>query len=236
MQLERKRDKKKREAIETVLLFFLLFELYPQILKNSKKMGCIKSKSARKKENKKSNGDNTPSNKLTTSINEQAKSTGTLVPKNKQFIREALESHNQIRAVHQANKLKVNNELNKLAQIWAEHIANSNKFEHSNHSYLGQSLGENIAMRYTSTGDELTGRQMTEQWYEEALNYNYNEDFQQGKGHFAQIVWRTTCEVGFGRAKAPDGKWYAVANYYPAGNYISQFRENVSPPIDVDRV
>jgi len=46
----------------------------------------------------------------------------------------------------------------------------------------------------------------------------------------------TTCEVGFGRAKAPDGKWYAVANYYPAGNYISQFRENVSPPIDVDRV
>ncbi len=112
------------------------------------------------------------------------------MPKNKQFIREALESHNQIRSLHQANKLKVNNELNKLAQIWAEHIADTNKFEHSNHSYLGQSLGENIAMRYTSTGDELTGRQMTEQWYEEALNYNYNEDFQQGKGHFAQIVWR----------------------------------------------
>lgn len=85
-------------------------------------------------------------------------------------------------------------------------------------------------MRFTSTGDELTGRQMTEQWYEEAANYNYNEDFQQGKGHFAQLVWSGTREVGFGRARAADGKWYAVANYYPAGNYIGQFKQNVKPP------
>ena len=90
-------------------------------------------------------------------------------------------------------------------------------------------------MRYTSTDDELTGKQMTEQWYEEANNYNYKEDFQQGKGHFAQIVWRSTKEVGFGRAKALDGKWYAVANYFPAGNYIGQFRENVYQP-KLDRV
>ncbi len=88
-------------------------------------------------------------------------------------------------------------------------------------------------MRYTSTGDILSGKQMTDQWYEEANNYNYGEDFQQGKGHFAQIVWNTTREVGFGRAKSRDGKWYAVANYYPAGNYIGQFKENVfSPKID----
>jgi uncharacterized protein YkwD len=133
------------------------------------------------------------------------------IPKNKQFIKEALETHNQIRVLHQASKLKINNDLTKMAQQWAEHIATTKKFEHSNNSFLGQSLGENIAMRYTSSGDELTGQQMTEQWYEEALNYNYNEDFQQGKGHFAQIVWLTTREVGFGRARAADGKWYAVA-------------------------
>ena len=71
---------------------------------------------------------------------------------------------------------------------------------------------------------------MTDQWYEEANNYNYSDDFQQGKGHFAQIVWQKSREVGFGRARANDGKWYAVANYFPAGNYIGQFRENVSPP------
>jgi hypothetical protein len=25
--------------------------------------------------------------------------------------------------------------------------------------------------------------------------------------------------------------WYAVANYYPAGNYIGHFKENVLPPL-----
>jgi hypothetical protein len=69
--------------------------------------------------------------------------------------------------------------------------------------------GENIAMRYTSSGEELTGKQMTCQWYEEASNYNYDLDFQPGKGHFAQIVWKTTRDVGFGRAQSNDGKWYA---------------------------
>ena len=76
---------------------------------------------------------------------------------------------------------------------------------------------------------------MTDQWYEEANNYDYDQDFQQGKGHFAQIVWNATKEVGFGRAKSRDGKWYAVANYYPAGNYIGQFRGNVFPP-KMDRI
>lgn len=190
----------------------------------------MKSKSARKKE------DNSKTKKTDTTSDGKLTGNGTFVPKNKQFVKEALESHNQIRVLHAATKLKLNADLTRMAQEWAEHIADTNKFEHSNNSYLGQSLGENIAMRFTSTGEELTGRQMTEQWYEEALNYNYNDDFQQGKGHFAQIVWRTTREVGFGRAKALDGKWYAVANYYPAGNYISQFRENVSPPSNVDRV
>lgn len=149
---------------------------------------------------------------------------------NKNYVKDALDAHNHFRTVHQAGKLKLNNELSTIAQQWAETIAKTNNFEHSNNNYLGQSLGENIAMRFTSSGDELTGKQMTEQWYEEAANYNYNEDFQQGKGHFAQLVWKGTREVGFGRARAADGKWYAVANYYPAGNYIGQFRQNVQAP------
>ena len=147
----------------------------------------------------------------------------------RQFIREAFDAHNICRENHEVPKLKLNPELCKLAQKWADHIANTRNFQHSNHTYQGQSLGENIAMRYTTTSDELTGKQMTDQWYEEANTYDYSKDFQQGKGHFAQIVWANSREVGFGRAKAADGKWYAVANYYPAGNYIGQFRQNVKP-------
>ena len=55
------------------------------------------------------------------------------IPKNKQFIKEALETHNQIRVLHQASKLKINNDLTKMAQQWAEHIATTKKFDQSNH-------------------------------------------------------------------------------------------------------
>ncbi len=34
-----------------------------------------------------------------------------------------------------------------------------------------------------------------------------------------KLVWKTTREVGFGVAKASDGSFYGVANYYPAGSF-----------------
>lgn len=74
------------------------------------------------------------------------------VPNNKQFVRDALDSHNHYRQLHSAGKLKLNDELCRIAQAWSERIARSNTFEHSQNIYAGQSLGENIAMRFTSTG------------------------------------------------------------------------------------
>ena len=60
---------------------------------------------------------------------------------NKQFIRDAFEAHNKYRTSHNATKLKLNADLCKTAQLWAEHIASTNNFEHSNNTYMGQSLG-----------------------------------------------------------------------------------------------
>ena len=48
-------------------------------------------------------------------------------------------------------------------------------------------------------------------------------------GHFTQIVWKSSEEIGVAKAKSPTGKIYVVANYSPAGNIIGQFAENVSP-------
>ena len=59
----------------------------------------------------------------------------------KQFIKDALEAHNNYRSFHRTNKLKLNNELCNIAQQWAERISSSNNFEHSNNTYLNQSLG-----------------------------------------------------------------------------------------------
>ena len=48
-----------------------------------------------------------------------------------------------------------------------------------------------------------------------------------GTGHFTQVVWKGSREVGFGYAQARDGYYYGVANYYPAGNFIGEFEDNV---------
>lgn len=48
-------------------------------------------------------------------------------------------------------------------------------------------------------------------------------------GHFTQVVWRDTEEMGVAFAKHGN-KLYVVANYYPPGNYQGRFNENVPPP------
>ena len=95
----------------------------------------------------------TPINQPSTSPSPNYSQTGAiLVPNNKQFIRDALDAHNHFRSMHSAGRLKLNDEMCRIAQAWAERIARTNTFEHSQNMYAGQPLGENIAMRFTSTG------------------------------------------------------------------------------------
>jgi len=45
-------------------------------------------------------------------------------------------------------------------------------------------------------------------------------------------VWAGSREVGIGRARSRDGKWFVVANFFPAGNFIGRNAQNVFPPRD----
>ena len=49
-------------------------------------------------------------------------------------------------------------------------------------------------------------------------------------GHFTQVVWRKSEKIGVGIATDGRGTLFAVANYFPAGNFMNQFKENVRPP------
>lgn len=74
------------------------------------------------------------------------------------------------------------------------------------------------------------------QWYNEIEKYDYsNPRFVSGTGHFTQVVWKNSKQVGFGFAQAKDGSFYAVGNYFPAGNYQGQFKEMVPPLIAAGR-
>ena len=73
---------------------------------------------------------------------------------------------------------------------------------------------------------------MTESWYQEIQKYDFSNrrNYQPGTGHFTQIVWKNSEEVGFGRAQGTSMN-FAVAMYYPAGNYLGEYETNIFPPI-----
>ena len=80
----------------------------------------------------------------------------------REFLQEAVEAHNKYRAIHGVAPLKINPEMCIIAKAWVENIALRNKMEHSqaqDRVYRGQTLGENIAMKFDSRGGEITGKQ-----------------------------------------------------------------------------
>lgn len=54
-------------------------------------------------------------------------------------------------------------------------------------------------------------------------------------GHFSQVVWKESREVGVGRARTNDGKVVVVTNYRPAGNRPGAYSTNVLPPSDTSK-
>jgi hypothetical protein len=51
----------------------------------------------------------------------------------------------------------------------------------------------------------------------------------QNKGHFTQVVWKGSRELGVGWATGSNGWTYFCCNYSPAGNYQGQYQVNVLP-------
>lgn len=144
-----------------------------------------------------------------------------------EFCQEALEAHNKYRKIHHAPPLTLNKDLCAIAQNYAEKLAATNSFSHSGGNYKGQDMGENL---YMCGGQIATGEKMTKTWYDEVKKYYYGNDSQSGTGHFTQIVWKDTKEVGFGVATSRDGSYYCVGNYYPAGNWGGEYKKNVLRP------
>ena len=55
-------------------------------------------------------------------------------------------------------------------------------------------------------------------WSPKLANYA-----QKGVGHYTQMVWNNTKEVGVGIGYCKTGGIIIVASYFPAGNYVGQY-------------
>ena len=140
----------------------------------------------------------------------------------------ALKRHNEFRKKHGARNLELNPDLCEIAQSSAEKYSETdieNIYKIPPKLYKGDIVGENIAIidKFNSTNFE----DIINKWYEEKQNYEFDSNkYIENTGHFTQLIWRETKEIGFGK-KINKGKMYFIAIYYPAGNIFKQFKNNV---------
>jgi uncharacterized protein YkwD len=138
-----------------------------------------------------------------------------------------LTRHNEYRLQHQVDKLERLSDLESIAQSWAEKIAADRNLQHSSNKYKGNSLGENL---YMGPLNDKLGFNTVDLWYNEYPNYDFNNpDWTPGAGHFTQVVWKSSKFLGCGAGCNTNNYCYVCCNYYPAGNYLTQFDKNVFP-------
>ncbi len=138
-------------------------------------------------------------------------------------IEQWLQVHNNHRTLHGVSAVTWSETVAASAQDYADTCP-------SGHS--GSIYGENLAW---ATYDMVISSAV-QLWYDEEPDYNYNNPgFSSETGHFTQVVWKTTTEIGCALATGCDSNWPFMENvwvcqYNPPGNYIGQFAENVFPP------
>jgi uncharacterized protein YkwD len=133
-----------------------------------------------------------------------------------------VEAHNRVRAQHCAPNLSWSSKLAASAQKWADTLkARGCVLGHSGGQY-----GENLAAGTSGTLDENS---VVGMWYDEFKKFNFRSGgFSMKTGHFTQVVWRGTREVGCGRSQC-NGIDIYICQYDPPGNVEGEYRDNVKP-------
>ncbi|PNH12923.1 Protein PRY1 [Tetrabaena socialis] len=140
-----------------------------------------------------------------------------------------LEAHNAARMLTGAANLTWSSSLANSAQDWSDGCV----FQHSR-----SGAGENIALGAYRTPMDLT--RGVGMWVGELCNYDFNNPgFGMNTGHWTQVVWRNTRQLGCGYRVCPNGVdgsgsttlGVLVCQYSPSGNYpgAQTFRDNVFP-------
>lgn len=143
---------------------------------------------------------------------------------------EMVAAHNRWRDEVGVSGLKWSDKLADVAQAWADHLAgNSCAMYHSGNGY-GENIYQASALMWPDGKREFravpSGRPV-DAWGEEKQWYNAETDqcSATGKnscGHYIQVVWKGTTEVGCGMAICGNNAQVWVCNYFPAGNIVGQ--------------
>lgn len=131
--------------------------------------------------------------------------------------------HNRYRAKHCAQPLVWSPQLAAESQKWADTLkAKGCSFGHS-----GSKHGENLA---AGTTGALPPEEVVRMWYDEVKIYDFKKPtgFSMETGHFTQVVWLDTTQVGCGMSQCK-GNDIWVCQYEKPGNWEGQYKQKVLP-------
>jgi uncharacterized protein YkwD len=134
---------------------------------------------------------------------------------------ELLNAHNRWRAEVGVPELKWSTAVTEGAQSWANKLATIGVLKHDSSEF-----GENLSK---SPGNQ-TPTEAVDNWGREKDKCNYNGeaigdpigDWPCEVGHYTQVVWRNSTELGCGVAKTANGATFWVCRYNPAGNVTGE--------------
>jgi len=119
----------------------------------------------------------------------------------------------------------------------------------------GGGYGQNLAMWGSSNKEAAfavgpensVSRAVSNGWYNGEIELFPSADYGKDSpdlsnfedwGHYSQVVWKNTQEVGCAAHFCPIGTmndrmsvWFTVCDYYPAGNIRGYYGANVLPPL-----
>jgi len=131
------------------------------------------------------------------------------------------------RCMHGVPPLSWSNELAQIAQQWADKFTGT--LVHN--SGRGVDVGENLYGGSESIYGPVDPIKGVDVFYKEIEQANRGlvSSFSGSTGHYTQVVWRSTTEVGCAKANGE-----LVCNYRPTGNMLGQFDENVNSPVKTE--
>ena len=135
-----------------------------------------------------------------------------------------LQIHNAERRLLDLPELRWNTDLEEQARDWARHLSRRGMLRHADYRTLG-GTGENLWM---GTAGRWSPEAMVSRFIQEKRHYRHGRfpDISRtgnwsDVGHYSQVVWRETREVGCAIATG-HGNDVLVCRYWPAGNVMGR--------------
>lgn len=149
-------------------------------------------------------------------------------------VAKTVELLNAYRAKHGVAPLSLDSEVTRTAQEWADHLHDTNTFEHRPDNIYGENL---FALGSRTRALDAAAKKALDTWYAEASRYNYDYTKEMTPSnvdhrvlHFTAMVWKSSDRVGVGLKQGRNGT-YVVVDFAERGNVLNHFVANVLPPV-----